>query len=663
MSKREMQADLSRSGLTQADAKRLGFELLAPAATRMLTAFEAAAYRIPYFDPAGKPTPFYRLRFLEEVKYFGQEKATRYVQPPGTLPRLYFSRLQDWKKILGDTRHGLWITEGEKKASRACKAGQPTIGLGGVWSWRALKQGIFLIEDFDLVEWDGREVTLCFDSDAATNPGVLGALNALARQLDECGAIVYLMILPEVEPGIKTGLDDLLEARGNSILDELEPEAFQEQAELWALNEELALIRESGGVYEFASEQLRNKTTLVDILYAHRRYMRINAAGEPKEVNAAQEWLRWTRRREHTRLDYMPGGPATLHDGALNLWRGWGVEPVEGDVTPFTKLLDYVFQGNDVGRAWFMKWLAYPLQHPGAKLYTSVLLFSLPQGTGKSLLGLTMGKIYGDNFTVVSQEELQADFNAWARNKQFALGEEITGSDSRRAADKLKHLVTRETVTINAKYQPTYTLPDRLNYLLTSNHPDALHLERHDRRFFVHEITAPPLAQTFYDAYDKWYRGTGPAHLFHHLLHKVDLRGFNPRAPAPATDAKEDMVALSRSDLDLFTGTLREDPDQILRFGASVAKRDLWTIDELLVLADPDGLKRTTKIALSKALRRAGFRQMPMTRTESGAKRLWAVREQDKWMRASSSERAEHYDHAGERDRRLQGKPAAEKKF
>lgn len=656
MSKKEMFEDLKRSGLTTADVKKLKLKPLTPAETRMLTGFEAKAYQIVYHDPKGKATDFYRIRFLEDVRYFGQEKTTRYVQPPGTLPRLYFSPLQNWSALLEDTRKPLWITEGEKKASRACKAGQPTLGLGGVWSWRALKQGILLIEDFDLIEWDGREVTLCFDSDAATNPGVLGALNSLARQLDEAGAIVYLLVLPESEPGVKTGLDDLLQFAGDKVLDDLEPEAFQEQAELWALNEELALIRESGSVYELASDQLRNKTTLVDVLYAHRRFLKINAAGEPKEVNSAAEWLRWSRRREHSRLDYVPGGAATLPDGTLNLWKGWGVEPVEGTVKPFLDLLKYIFGNDDAGRQWFLRWLACPLQKPGTKLYTSVLLFSLQQGTGKSLLGMTIGRIYGDNFTIVSQEELAADFNAWAKNKQFALGEEITGSDSRRAADKLKHLITRETVTINAKYQPTYVLPDRLNYLLTSNHPDALYLEQHDRRFFIHEIEAPPLAQKFYDAYDKWYRGDGPAHLFHYLLHEVDLKGFNPRAPAPLTGAKEDMVMLSRSDLDLFARQLRDDPESVLRIGMTVSKRELWTIDELLVVADPDGQKRTTKIALSKALRRAGFRQLPITKTATGSKRLWATRSQDAWIKASPAERAHHYDDSGERDRRMAGK-------
>ena len=650
MTRRALLADLRRSGLTPRDATKLGLQVLTPTQTRMRTPFQVPAYLIPYRDLRGKKTSFYRIRYLAEVKRFGEDKPEKYHQPANTLPRAYLPPLAlgatTWADLAANAAAPLLITEGEKKAAKACKSNLPCVGLGGVWSWRALKQGVAFLDDLEAFNWADRPVTLCFDSDGSSNPLVLGALHALARELDARGAVVHLLILPPADDGAKQGLDDLLAARGKAAFYELEPEPYAEKAPLWQLNQEVALIRDLGGIYHLETRQVLSKTTFVEVLFADRVLKRINAKGELDNVNAAGAWLRWERRREHARLDYVPGQSLVLADGALNLWRGWGVTPAAGDVGPFAALLDYVFAGADAERAWFERWLAYPLQHPGAKLYQAVLLLSLAQGTGKSLLGYTLGRIYGDNFAVVSQEELHADFNAWARYKQFALGEELTGTDRRRDADKLKHLITREHVTINAKYQPTYTLPDRLNYLMTSNHPDALFLEQTDRRFFVHEITERPLSQRFYDRYHRWLGRDGPAALFHWLLTAVDVSDFNPRAPAPFTQAKGEMTDLAASDLDLWARALREDPDAVLRLDGHAVRRDLWTVEELLALADPEGQRRTTKIALSKALRRAGLRQLPVTRTAAGAKRLWAVRRAERWHRANHDERVRHYDAA-----------------
>ncbi|MFZ0630231.1 MAG: hypothetical protein WA374_09135 [Acidobacteriaceae bacterium] len=37
--------------------------------------------------------------------------------------------------------------------------------------------------------------------------------------------------------------------------------------------------------------------------------------------------------------------------------------------------------------------MAYPLQYPGTKLYSAVVLWTAQQGVGKSLLGYTMQQI------------------------------------------------------------------------------------------------------------------------------------------------------------------------------------------------------------------------------------------------------------------------------
>jgi hypothetical protein len=95
-------------------------------------------------------------------------------------------------------------------------------------------------------------------------------------------------------------------------------------------------------------------------------------------------------------------------------------------------------------------------------------------------------KIYGQNFIKIKSKDLYDTW--WAENRQFVLGDEISGSDKRAEADMMKAMITQEEVNINIKYIPQFSIPDCVNYYLTSNHADALFLEDEDRRFFVHEV-------------------------------------------------------------------------------------------------------------------------------------------------------------------------------
>jgi hypothetical protein len=641
--------DLARSGLGTREARALRIKPLAAAAVARLTAgaLDLAAYELPYLDARGRPTGFYRLRLLE---HRGRGRPLRYWQPPGTPPRLYLpATYAGWPATLIDPAIPVYVTEGEKKAARGGLDGLPVLGLGGVWAWRSKREGVggasLAIPDLNLVEWKERSVVFVFDSDVTEKLEVQAALRALAEELIGRGARPVMLRLPGGAGGAKVGLDDFLVAESRAALEALAPQPILGRLadELWRLNQELAYVEQAEAVWRFKTRRLVSRAQLVDVAYANRTVAVVSLKGDVRQASAAKEWLTWPCRRSVARLTYAPGEPESLEDGALNLWRGWGVEPIAGDVEPWNELLGYLFRGDAEGRRWFERWCAYPLRHPGAKLYTAVILLSLSHGVGKSLVGLTLGRIYGDNFSLLGQDELASTFNGWAAGKQFALADEVTGMERRRDADRIKNLVTRDLITINEKFQPQYVLPDRVNYLFTTNHPDAFVLERADRRFFVREVLGAPLEPAFYRRYDAWLRGAGPAALFYRLG-RLDLAAFDPKAAAPVSEAKAQMVDLSLSDLDGFAGDLATEPDQHLRVdGVSIA-RDLFTLDELLGIADPLGAKRTTRIALAKALRRVGLRQLPPTRVAAGVVKLWAARNQAAWEAATPEARRREYE-------------------
>ncbi len=145
-----------------------------------------------------------------------------------------------------------------------------------------------------------------------------------------------------------------------------------------------------------------------------------------------------------------------------------------------------------------------------------------------------MKDIYGENFVVVDHEAMKGNFNGWVVNKQFILGEEITGNNSRAQADRLKNMITREPIHVNEKYQPEYDIEDCANILLTSNHVDAVFVEDTDRRFVIIEIKGEPMPLSFTNVLTIGVRG-GASYWFNYLLHEVDLSDYDPKRPALTT--------------------------------------------------------------------------------------------------------------------------------
>jgi Domain of unknown function (DUF3854) len=204
-----MRKDLRRSGLTESDL------YVVPRLTD-LRGEARPGYVLRYPDPdTGKPNGFYRFRYLNISKGLRDptEKSHKYDQPAGESPRVYFSLGVKWPALRDDVNQPLFITEGEKKAAAACSAGFIALGLGGVWNYKT-KGKDELIPDLATFIWKDRVVFVVVDSDAARNEQVLEASDRLCALLSDAGARCSLIILPEIQRGVKTGWDDYLLAKG-----------------------------------------------------------------------------------------------------------------------------------------------------------------------------------------------------------------------------------------------------------------------------------------------------------------------------------------------------------------------------------------------------------------------------------------------------------------
>lgn len=623
MSYEQMETDLKRSGLSLDDAERLGFTV------------HETGYIIPYFGLDGELLPFSRTRLFETL---GKQK---YLQAAKTLPHPYLPPLLDWRAFLADPSKPLWITEGEKKAAKATLSGQPTIGLGGVWNWKSTKHNIDLLEELKIVSWEQRDVRIVFDRDVNYNGSVEGAAEALALKLSGLGAVCQIGDINAPEEG-KMGLDDLIVAHPEDWGTLISFRPCKEDR-LNTVSARFVYIEKGSHIYDLETDTFLSMTSFRQDIYANQRILNPRTK---KQDTLANAWMEWKDRRTARDLVVDPTLPImSVVDGKLNLWKGWGVAPIEGDVQPWFQLLDHLFRPEEHQyRKWFEQWLAYPIQHPGTKLSSSVVLVSHTQGVGKNLCAETIEAIYGEAARRPSNASIGSRFNINLLGALFVLVDEILTEDRRGLESILKVMITSEKMEFEGKFQNPIEAENRANYIFLTNRLDALLMSATDRRFFVHIVQRGKLDTEFAKKYVAWRENGGVGFLMKYLM-DLDLTGFEPKGHAPFTEAKGDMSEMTASPLyQAVSDTVGNIPYYRVQPNAGwMADRELFSAEHLYYLG-----QFTTAVqpsAIAKVLRAQGYAAKRLVLPNGKKELVFALFNSETWRRRSIDEWLEAYCH------------------
>ena len=132
-------------------------------------------------------------------------------------------------------------------------------------------------------------------------------------------------------------------------------------------------------------------------------------------------------------------------------------------------------------------WLAYPLQHPGAKLTTSLVMHGDVHGAGKSLLFEEIIKpMYGDYAATLGQSDLESNYTGNRSGKLFIIFEEIFNTKQKYdQTGAMKHMITGKTMRIERKFVDSYEEANHINCVFLSNEAQPFKIEENDRRYFV----------------------------------------------------------------------------------------------------------------------------------------------------------------------------------
>ena len=239
--------------------------------------------------------------------------------------------------------------------------------------------------------------------------------------------------------------------------------------------------------------------------------------------------------------------------GRCNLFEGWPTQAQAGACDRLLELLEYLCSDEDNPDEvynWVLDWCAYPIQHPGAKMQTAILMHG-GEGTGKNTFFNSIRNIYGTYGGSISQTELESQFNGWAHRKLFlACNEVVTRAELYHVQGRLKNMITESEWSINEKNLPVRQEQNHCNFAFFSNRIDIAKLDKDDRRYCV--VWTPPAlsAEFMREVYDEIDAGAVAA--LHHNLLTRELGDFAPWAKPPLTRAKRELIELGMDSVERF---------------------------------------------------------------------------------------------------------------
>lgn len=247
-----------------------------------------------------------------------------------------------------------------------------------------------------------------------------------------------------------------------------------------------------------------------------------------------------------------PSPAVTGPTATVNLFSGWQMKPKKGSCLQIRVLLSHLCDGNEEIETWILRWLAYPLRHPGAKMETSIIMHG-DEGSGKNFFFEKVVKaIYGEYGYVIGNAQLESNFNDWASMKLFMVADEVvTRAELKQMKGKLKYLISGDSVIINPKGMPEHAEKNQMNFVFLSNELTPLALDKTDRRYLV-LWTPPALSRDFYVGVAKEIEQGGIEAFYHYLMHEVDMGDFNEHTKPLYNDAKDRLIEKSLAPAERF---------------------------------------------------------------------------------------------------------------
>lgn len=215
---------------------------------------------------------------------------------------------------------------------------------------------------------------------------------------------------------------------------------------------------------------------------------------------------------------------------------------VKGDVSLFLAHVERLLP-DEKDREIFLSYMSACVQHPGIKFQWCVLLQGA-EGNGKSIfynvLAYSMGERYAH---LPNAADITNRFNGWIEQKLIIGIEEVHTGGRQEVADTLKPLITNMRIEIHSKGKDQRTGDNRANFIMFSNHKDAVLKTQNDRRYCVFytaqqestDLERDGMDSRYFHALHSWLAGGGNGHVAEYLSSRVISVDVMARAPSTSS--------------------------------------------------------------------------------------------------------------------------------
>ena len=313
------------------------------------------------------------------------------------------------------------------------------------------------------------------------------------------------------------------------------------------------------------------------------------------------------------------------------------------DTDIFWALLKHVIP-HEKERNHFLEWSAYPLQYPGHKIRSAIILqsdeFQLGKGT---LFDLHRDMLGHNNTRKIELAEALDKGKGYLINAQTVLIDEAksSGSWSEKAQliNTLKTIITEGTIGVRQLYKEYSEQDTCTNYWINTNYKDAFPLPYNEVRYWVYFSPAKRNQQMLDEFHLQRLQGNLAAGVMAELMER-DLSKFNPLAPAPHTVYRDEMCQLADRPLNDF---VKEAYDQ----GVHPFDRDMVTTVELFDYLKREKRMKVTRereVATALKLLNRSFKKAGVTVAGVGDNvTVWVIRNHDQYQHLTAKEIGRKY--------------------
>lgn len=269
-----------------------------------------------------------------------------------------------------------------------------------------------------------------------------------------------------------------------------------------------------------------------------KKFMATRQVQQGKKImNIADAWLAWNGRNTAKGVLF---DPESDHEGYLNLWTGWGVEPRSQGSWKYLKelLTDVLCDGDSDFYEYVLNWSAHMIQHPGSPAEVAIC-FQGDKGAGKSTFGRVLATLAGRHgMHITSSSQLTGRFNDHLRDVILLFADEAIRPYDKEGESRLKGLITEPYITFEGKGRDPMSSVNMLHIIMSSNEEvmAPMGLEN-ERRFAIQRVNNSKIGKhTWFEKLHKELYSGGYSRLLWDLLHR-DLGDWNPRKNIIVTKA------------------------------------------------------------------------------------------------------------------------------